>query len=55
MGADIDPERSCYGKHRYPTEKDARRVRHKRREASGVELRVYPCYVCGGYHLTSSL
>lgn len=46
-----DP-RACACKHRYPDETSARAVARKRKAAAGVELRVYACTDCGGYHLT---
>ncbi len=46
------PERGCYSKYRYPTAKDAARVRHRREAEGSPPLYVYGCTGCGGYHLT---
>lgn len=47
-----EPDMACYRKRRYCTEEDARGViacvLHKR----GTKLRFYPCYECGGFHVT---
>jgi hypothetical protein len=52
---DVDVARSCASKSRYATEKIANRVRHRCEETRGRPLRVYACFVCGGYHLTSRM
>lgn len=43
---------SCLKKSRYSTEGLAERVAAKAKKARGVELRVYYCPTCYGYHLT---
>lgn len=48
----VDPERACYGKHRYGDAKEARKVANRCEAERGVPLRVYPCTACGGFHLT---
>jgi hypothetical protein len=45
--------RSCQDKRRYSTEDLALSVAKKCFEARGDSLRVYPCTICGGFHLTS--
>ncbi len=45
--------RSCYSKKRYTDEKSAKRVAGLCYEKRGARLRSYPCFECGGYHLTS--
>lgn len=48
-------ERSCRGKHRYATEKEAHEVAAKCFAARGTWLRAYFCDEaggCGGWHLT---
>lgn len=50
-----DLERSCTSKKRYGDEKQANRIVAKVREQRGVELRAYPCFDCGGYHVTHLL
>lgn len=42
----------CTKKERYATEYRAREVARKRQRSCGVELRVYHCHFCNGYHLT---
>jgi hypothetical protein len=44
--------KSCLTKRRYPSAAMAERVAAKCAESRGVKLRVYPCAVCQGYHLT---
>lgn len=41
----------CYRKSRFNTELDARRFLRKKK----ITMRVYPCFECGGYHITSQL
>lgn len=53
MSEDERARRSCYMKRRYCTEAEARRTKAKREDAAGT-LRVYACFVCGGYHLTKT-
>lgn len=51
----FDPQRSCFGKTRYPTEETANAVAAKCFAERGTWLRVYRCDVpacAGGYHLT---
>lgn len=45
-------KRSCHSKHRYHDASDAKRMRHKRQAAGAGPLRIYPCDLCGGWHLT---
>ena len=50
-----DPERSCYRKKRYLNEVLARQVARHAGIKRNVDLRVYGCELCGGYHITKSL
>jgi hypothetical protein len=50
-----DGQASCYSKKRYSTEDLAKKVADKTWHSRYVRLRVYPCYYCGGYHLTKRL
>ena len=45
----------CKSKKRYPTEYRAREIARRRERSGGINLRVYPCHFCGGYHLTSHI
>lgn len=58
MGTDLpdlpDPRTSCYAKKRYSHFEFALKVANKRMHKSGGRLYVYPCYLCGGYHLTGT-
>jgi len=46
-----NPEDSCFTKKRIPDEKAAKKKVHKLR-SRGIMFAYYPCYRCGGYHLT---
>lgn len=46
--------RQCGSKNRYRHEHDAQLYRKKFEKARGDKLRIYYCYVCNGYHLTST-
>jgi hypothetical protein len=53
---DIDPAQSCFRKHQYPSEIDAKRVARRIWDERGVNLRAYQCEVCGGFwHLTKQV
>lgn len=43
----------CLKKSRYPTEDCARSLAKRAKRARGVNLRVYYCMLCQGFHLTS--
>ena len=45
-------ELNCKNKRRYPDETIARAHTMYRAETDRVELAVYKCPVCGGYHMT---
>ena len=45
-------ELSCTSKKRYDTEYDAEKVAARVFAIRLTALRVYPCFECGGYHLT---
>lgn len=47
--------RMCLGKSRYPTQAKARRYADKCASERGVPIRVYACFLCGGWHLTSKV
>lgn len=47
--------RGCYSKKRYGDEKTAKAVAVECKKKRGVALRAYPCFRCGGYHLTSRI
>ena len=44
--------RECLRKRRYHTAEYARTIAQRVREQRGVELRVYHCSLCDGFHLT---
>jgi len=43
---------SCRKKKRYPSQHEAKVAASCCRNRRGVKLRVYPCEICGGWHLT---
>jgi hypothetical protein len=45
----------CGSKHRYRYEHDANISRKKYEKERGNKLRVYYCYDCNGFHLTSTI
>lgn len=47
-----DPVRSCITKKRYGTAELARHVAAQCMRERRTPLRVYPCELCGGFHLT---
>lgn len=49
-----DEERSCLRKKRYGDPALAEQVADRCWRKRGVELRVYPCTYCGGFHLTKA-
>lgn len=46
---------SCGKKKRYHSEHDATVAASCCRNVRGVKLRVYPCEICGGWHLTKRI
>lgn len=46
--------RSCLKKHRYVSEQQAQETINKVHKKRNIELRVYFCKQCLGYHLTST-
>ncbi len=48
----FDPMTSCRSKVRYASEEFANAVIAKVHREKGLWLRLYPCDICGGYHLT---
>jgi hypothetical protein len=54
----IDPvtiDKMCAAKTRYSNPEKAGRAAQKAKAERGAQLRVYPCPLCGGYHLTKKL
>lgn len=51
-GGAIDPYASCHGKKWYSDREFARRVARYVKSKRGTDLRVYPCRLCGGWHVT---
>lgn len=51
-GAEYSVAFGCKRKVRYGTERKALRVADRRFRKVGVELRVYSCPLCQGFHLT---
>lgn len=47
-------QRQCYRKAKYSTEKLAQKVANKIKWDRDVEVHVYGCTRCGGYHLTKN-
>jgi hypothetical protein len=47
--------RGCLKKKRYSTAKLAAAVKNKVFKERGINLRIYKCSACNGYHLTSIL
>ena len=47
-------EASCGSKKRYSSIEYAGQLAAKLKAERGVNLRIYPCMFCGGFHLTSS-
>ena len=47
--------KSCFSKKRYSSEEIAIGVLRKVKKKRGVDLRVYYCFGCCGYHFTSQL
>jgi hypothetical protein len=43
---------SCFLKRKYPTHTKANQVKKDQERNGSVELRVYHCEICDGYHLT---
>lgn len=43
----------CKGKRRYPSEYEARKLWAEAEGKTGVELRIYRCVICHGFHFTS--
>jgi hypothetical protein len=44
--------RTCERKKRYPTAREAEAVcAHRRRESGQLDLEIYPCTFCGGWHI----
>lgn len=54
MDQEPDPITACYAKKRYSDFKLAVRVAERCRKMRGRRIHVYPCYRCGGYHLTKT-
>lgn len=52
MEQPVDEQRSCHGKKRYADAEVANAVAAKCYAERGEYLRVYPCELCGGHHLT---
>lgn len=48
-------QKSCGNKSRYPTPESAGNYAAKCKRDRGVDLRIYSCAFCGGFHLTSVL
>jgi hypothetical protein len=48
-----DPYRECHRKKMFRTPKQARKAANRIYKAGGPKMRVYPCTVCWGYHLTT--
>jgi hypothetical protein len=45
----------CSGKRRYDTSREADEMaRHRREESGETDLDIYPCRVCGGWHIGHS-
>lgn len=53
-GADYSVVYGCKRKVRYGTERKALSVADRRWKKARVELRVYPCPLCQGFHLTKT-
>ncbi len=47
--------KGCYRKKRYASEEMATAVASNARLKRNVNLRVYCCYECGGWHVTSRI
>lgn len=51
-GARYSVVRGCKSKRRYPSEKFAEKVARRATRQRGLALRVYPCPLCQGWHIT---
>jgi hypothetical protein len=52
-GLEIKVEKACFRKRLYPTEEEAKKGLDWVSRKRGVDVRMYRCPTCHGYHLTS--